>query len=361
MSHDVVLETRGPIGLVTLERPRALNALDLGMIRAIHPQLDAWAREPSVKAVVIRGAGGKAFCAGGDVRAVAASLDAPVPEGQSPLAREYFQGEYALNHRIHHFEKPFIALVDGISMGGGLGLSMHGSHRVVTERLMFSMPETAIGFFPDVGGGWFLPRFPGAMGTYLGLTGTRANAADAMWLGYGTHHVEHSRLEALLEALVSADWSTGKAHDVTTRLLASFATDAGPAPLRAHQAGVDRCFAADRVEDILSALAAEGSEWAEATRATLARMSPTSLKVTLRQLRVCRPLPYDEVVRIEYRLSQTLTVLPDFREGIRAVLVDKDQRPRWNPATLAEVRDADVEACFASRGEDEFVPSPARP
>ncbi|ADO72100.1 enoyl-CoA hydratase/isomerase family protein [Stigmatella aurantiaca] len=359
MSHDVLLETRGPIGLVTLDRPRALNALDLGMIRRIHPQLEAWAREPAVKAVVIRGAGGKAFCAGGDVRAVAASLGTPVPEGQSPLVRDYFQGEYGLNHRIHHFGKPYIAFVDGISMGGGLGLSFHGSHRVVTERLTFSMPETAIGFFPDVGGGWFLPRFPGEMGAYLGLTGTRANAADAMWLGYGTHHVEHSRLDAVLEALVSADWSTGSAQDVTTRLLASFATDAGPAPLRAHQPAVDRCFAADRVEDILTALSAEGTEWAEATRATLARMSPTSLKVTLRQLRTCRALSYDEVVRVEYRLSQALTERPDFREGIRAVLVDKDQRPRWSPATLAEVRDADVEACFAPRADDAFLPSPA--
>jgi enoyl-CoA hydratase len=352
MSNDVQLETRGPIGLVTLDRVRALNALSLEMIRAIRPQLEAWARTPEVKAVVICGAGGKAFCAGGDVRAVAFSMGKPVPEGEEPLSRAYFYEEYALNHRIHHYEKPFIALVDGISMGGGLGLSIHGSHRVVTERLVFSMPETAIGFFPDVGGGWFLPRFPGEVGTYLALTGVRSTAADAMWVGYGTHHVEHTRLDALLEALVAADWSRGAPREVATQVLSSFASDAGLAQLRSQQESIDRCFKADRVEDILSALAAEGTEWAETTRATLARMSPTSLKVTLRQLRVCRSLPYTEVAAVEYRLSQHTTALPDFREGIRAVLVDKDQRPRWDPATLAEVRDEVVEACFAPLSEE---------
>jgi enoyl-CoA hydratase len=355
MSNDVHLETRGPIGLVTLDRPRALNALGLDMIRAIHPQLDAWARTPEVKAVVIRGAGGKAFCAGGDVRTVAQSMAAPVPDGQEPLARAYFRAEYALDSRIHHSEKPYLALVDGISMGGGLGLSIHGSHRVVTERLMFSMPETAIGFFPDVGGGWFLPRFPGEVGTYMALTGARGTAADAMWVGYGTQHVEHSRLDALLEALVTADWGTGTPHEVTTRLLSSFATDAGPAPLRAYQQAIDRCFAADRVEDILAALEAEGTEWAKATQATLARMSPTSLKVTLRQLRRCRSLPYKEVVALEYRLSQSVTAHPDFREGIRAVLVDKDQRPRWSPPTLADVREEEVETLFAPLKDAEWT------
>lgn len=358
MSNDVLLETRGPLGLVTLDRRKALNALDLAMIRAIHPQLAGWARDPEVKAVVIRGAGGKAFCAGGDVRAVAASLGGPVAEGQEPLARAYFREEYALNHLIHHYAKPFIALVDGISMGGGLGLSIHGSHRVVTERLQFAMPEVAIGLFPDVGGGWFLPRFPGETGTYLALTGAHANAADAMWVGYGTHHVEHARLDAVLDELAATDWGAGDPHEVATRRLASFATDAGAAPLSAHQAAIDRCFAADRVEDILAALAAlaaegasEEAEWAETTRATLGRMSPTSLKVTLRQLRQCRALTYDEVVTIEYRLSQALTARPDFREGIRAVLVDKDRRPRWAPATLAEVRDDEVEVCFAASRE----------
>jgi enoyl-CoA hydratase len=355
MNSDVLLETRGPVGLVTLNRPKALNALDLGMIRALHPALEAWAREPAVKAVVIRGAGGRAFCAGGDVRAVAASMGSPPPEGQEPLASAFFREEYRLNHLIHHYPKPYVALVDGISMGGGLGLSVHGSHRVVTERLVLAMPETAIGLFPDVGGGWFLPRFPGEAGTYLGLTGARCGAADAMWLGYGTQHVPHDRLDAVVDAFAAADWSGEPAHDVATRVLSDFTTSPLESPLREHARAIDRCFGKDRVEEILAALEAEGTQWAEETRATLGRMSPTSLKVTLRQLRLCRGRPYDEVATVEYRLSQHVTALPDFREGIRAVLVDKDNRAKWNPSTLAEVRDADVEACFAPLGDRELV------
>ena len=361
MNPDVLLETRGPLGLVTLNRPKALNALDLGMIRALHPALEAWAREPSVKAVVVRGAGGRAFCAGGDVRAVAASLGTPPPEGEEPLSQAFFRAEYRLNHLIHHFPKPYVALVDGICMGGGLGLSAHGSHRVVTGKLVLAMPETGIGLFPDVGGGWFLPRMPGESGTYLGLTGARADAADALWLGYATRHVPAERLDALVEALGAADWSTSEARDVVDGVLSRFATDPGPSSLRTHAEAIARCFAKDRVEDLLAALEAEGTPWAEQTRATLGRMSPTSLKVTLRQLRRCRGRPYDEVVAVEYRLSQHVTALPDFREGIRAVLVDKDQKPRWNPPTLAQVREEDVAACFAPLGEADWVPSaPAR-
>jgi enoyl-CoA hydratase len=356
MSQDVLLETRGPIGLITLNRSQALNALSLEMIRAIHRQMTAWATDPSVRAVVIRGAGGKAFCAGGDVRAVATSLGQPVAEGQQPLSRSYFHEEYGLNRLIHYYDKPYLAFLDGISMGGGLGLSRHGSHRIVTDRLVFSMPETAIGFFPDVGGGWFLPRFPGQVGTYLALTGARGNAADAQWCGYATHYVDPSRLDGLLDALVRADWTQAPLHAVATQIVASFCTQAGPAPLSVHREAIDRCFAKERVEDILAALAAEGTEWAETTRATLGKMSPTSLKVTLRQLRKCRSLTYDEILAIEFRLSQRLCLLPDFREGIRALLVDKDRNPRWSPATLAEVRDDVVESYFAPLEGGEWAP-----
>ena len=197
MSSSVRSEQRGPLGLLTLDRPRALHALDLEMIHSLRAQLDAWAEDPRIHAVVIRGAGERAFCAGGDVRAVATT---PEPASGEPLRRAFFRDEYRLNHRIHHYPKPFIALVDGICMGGGLGISIHGSHRVVGERLVLAMPETAIGFFPDVGGGWFLPRFPGEAGTYLALTGARASAADALWLGYATHHVPASHFDALTDA-----------------------------------------------------------------------------------------------------------------------------------------------------------------
>ncbi|NRD66663.1 enoyl-CoA hydratase/isomerase family protein [Corallococcus exiguus] len=349
MSEDVLLETRGAVGLVTLNRPKALNALSLEMCRALHPQLDAWAADPSVKAVVISGAGGRAFCAGGDVRAVASS----VARSDMSLSREFFRAEYALNHRIHHFPKPFIAWVDGICMGGGLGLSAHGAFRVVTEKLVLAMPETAIGIFPDVGGGWFLPRFPGEAGTYLGLTGARCDAADALWLGYATHRVESSRLEDVVGALAAADWS-GPGREVAARVLKGFHQDAGVSGLASRAEVIDRCFQGSRVEDILAALEREGTAWAEETRATLPRMSPTSLRVTLRQLRIGRGQDYDATARMEYRLSQALTQRPDFQEGIRAVLVDKDQKPRWSPATLAEVTDSEVEACFAPRPGDEL-------
>ncbi|MBU8898198.1 enoyl-CoA hydratase/isomerase family protein [Corallococcus sp. H22C18031201] len=359
MSEDVLLETRGPVGLVTLNRPQALNALNLGMCRAMDPQLRAWADDDRVRAVVIRGAGGRAFCAGGDVRAVAASLSGPATVGSEPLSRAFFRAEYALNHLIHHYPKPFIALVDGVCMGGGLGLSAHGAFRVVTERLMLSMPETAIGLFPDVGGGWFLPRFPGEMGTYLGLTGARCDAADARWLGYATHQIAASRLEDVLAALVDADWQ-GAAMDVVARVLAGSAADSGVSPLRARVEDIARCFSADRVEDILRALEAERSEWAEQTRATLMRMCPMSLKVTLRQLRMGRGGDYDAMVPVEYRLSQALTARADFREGIRAVLVDKDQKPRWSPASLDAVSEDAVDACFAQNPSDSFAPAAVR-
>jgi enoyl-CoA hydratase len=360
MNPDVLLETRGPLGLVTLNRPRALNALDLGMIRALHPQLDAWAADPAIRAVVIQGAGDRAFCAGGDVRAVALSLDAPDAAAEGHLSRAFFREEYALNHRIHHFPKPFIALVDGICMGGGLGLSAHGSHRVVTDRLALAMPETAIGLFPDVGGGWFLPRFPGEAGTYLGLTGARCAAADALWLGFATHHVPHPQLSAVRDALAAADWSAEAPHAVATRVLAGFHVDPGPAPLRELHPAIDRCFAAHRVEDILAALEGEDSPWSDTTWTALERMSPSSLKVTLRQLRHCASLPYEEVVAVEYRLVRRLTARPDFREGIRAVLIDKDHRPHWKPPTLAEVHDADVEACFEPLGPEDLLLPPPR-
>lgn len=356
MTADVLLQTRGSLGMVTLNRPKALNALDVGMIRALRPVLETWAGERSVKAVVVRGAGGRAFCAGGDVRAVAASLGTSPPEGQEPLSRAFFREEYGLNHLIHHFPKPYVSLVDGICMGGGLGLSVHGSHRVVTERLVLAMPETGIGLIPDVGGGWFLPRFPGEAGTYLGLTGARCGAADARWLGYATQQVSAERLDAVVEALGAADWGTGPAHEVATRVLEGFASEAGPSGLSAHAEEINRCFGQDTVEGILAALEAEGTPWAEETRTTLGRMSPTSLKVTLRQLRRCRGRPYDEVVGVEYRLSQHCTARPDFREGIRAVLVDKDHAPRWNPPTLEAVTDADVEACFGPVAEGDWVP-----
>lgn len=354
---EILIERSGPLGIVTLNRPGALNALNLAMIRAFDPQLAAWAADPEVRAVVVRGAGDRAFCAGGDVRAVwqaGREAKAAGADRVTGLPADFFREEYVLNHRIHFFPKPYVALVDGISMGGGIGLSVHGSHRVVTERTMAAMPETGIGLFPDVGGGWFLPRFPGETGTYLALTGARAKAADCRYLGYGTHYVPSDRIDALVAALAEADLS-GDAGVAVDRVLDRFAADAGPAPLAELRPAIDRCFAFDSVEEIVEALAREDGAWAAETRETLASRSPTSMKVTLAQLRRGRTMRYDDIVTMEYRLSQACMAGHDFYEGIRALLVDKDRNPRWNPPTLRGVLGADVERHFQPLGDRDLV------
>lgn len=346
-TQDIRFEVAGPLGIVTLDRPKALNALTLPMIRAFDPVLAEWERDPAVRAVVIRGAGDRAFCAGGDVRAVYDDGKAMKEgTGDGALTRDFFREEYRLNRRIHRFHKPYVALLDGITMGGGVGLSVHGSHRVATEKTLFAMPETAIGLFPDVGGSWFLPRCPGETGAYVALTGTRLHAADVLYLGIGTHRVPSERLDALVGELAGADWS-GEARAVVDGVVARHALAPEPAPLAQRREEIDRCFAFDTVEGILEALEAEGTEWAATTLKTLSRMSPSSLKVSLRQIRLGKGLDFDEAMKMEYRLSQACMRGNDFYEGIRALLVDKDKSPKWRPAELAAVGPADVERYFA--------------
>lgn len=357
---QVSLLTAGPIGIINLSRPKALNALTLPMIRAIEPQLRVWAGDPTIKAVVIQGEGGKAFCAGGDVLAIYdAGLSGRHDSDPNSLTVEFFREEYTLNHLIHRFPKPFIALADGICMGGGVGLSAHGSYRVVTERTLFAMPETGIGLFPDVGGGWFLARFPGQMGVYLGLTGARCKAAECMYLGYATHFVPRERIVAIPEALVDAEWPAGgnrRALDkVVGGVLARFAGDPGPSPLAVLQKTVDRCFGHDTVEAIMAALEAEGTDWARDVRATMAGHSPTALKVALHQILLGARMTYEDVVTMEYRLSQGAMAGHDFYEGIRALLVDKDKSPQWRPARLSEVSQEAVDAFFAPLGDRDLV------
>src|SRR5271170_434718 len=254
-SDDVLIERRagraGAVLHIELNRPRALNALTMGMIRRIDPALAAAAADPAIACVVITGAGDRAFCAGGDVRAIAESL----PDKSSSLAQDFFREEYVLNRRIHRFPKPYIALIDGVSMGGGFGVSVHGSHRIATERLTFAMPETTIGLFPDVGGTWFLTRCPGEIGTYLALTGRRVKRADARYCGYATHAVPSASLASLRDQLFAAAPRDGAA---VAALVAPFAAPPEPPPLAEHRATIDRCFAGDTVEAILLALARDG-------------------------------------------------------------------------------------------------------
>ena len=345
---DVLFEEIGAVGRVTLNRPKALNALTLGMARALDARLAAWAAGEAVRAVVIEGAGERVFCAGGDVRALYDSMLAG-----DRYAAEFYRDEYVLDHRIFTLSMPYVALIDGVVMGGGVGVSVHGSHRVVSEHALFAMPETGIGLFPDVGGSHFLPRLPGALGMYLALTGARLRTADALYCGVATHHVPRVRLGALIDALGHADLA-GDAHAAIDAVLAEFAEDAGNAPLAAHREAIDRCFSAPSVEDIVAWLGDDGGEWATKTLATLGTKSPVSLKVTHRQLREGAKLGFADAMRMEYRLSQRFCAGHDFREGVRAVVIDKDNAPRWRPAALADVSDADVDAYFAPLGDREL-------
>jgi enoyl-CoA hydratase/carnithine racemase len=354
-ADEIQLHRADGIATLTINRPQALNALTLENYRRFAPALAGWAEDPGVRAVVLRGAGGRAFCAGGDVRAVYEAGRGIA--GDRSLTAVFFREEYRLIREIHRFPKPYIAIVDGITMGGGAGISINGAYRIATERTLFAMPETGIGLFPDVGATRFLNRCPGRIGRYLGLNGARLGAADALYCGFATHFVGQDRIGALLFALAGIAWRKGREFDQVAAQLAEFAADPGPAPLAALRPAIDRCFSADAIEPILDALAAasgDTAEWAAATRAGLLKKSPTSLKVTLRQLIDGCRFDLEEALVLEYRLTQHFMRAPDFYEGVRAVLIDKDHQPRWQPATLADVADAVVESYFAPLGDGEL-------
>lgn len=336
---EISFKRAGTGAFVAFTRPQALNALTLAMIRAYAPTLAEWSKDPGVRQIVQWGEGGKSFCAGGDVRAVCeAGLAAKKGGKADPLVRDFFFEEYRLNRQLARFPKPIVSLIDGICMGGGVGLSVHGRYRVATEKTLFAMPESAIGLFPDVGGSYFLPRLPGRMGVFLGLTGERLKAADLLHLGIATHHVESAKLAELAKALES---------EAAEAALPRFHSDPGPAPIRAHAAGIDACFGAPSVEGILANLDKDGSEWAAKLAARLRKMSPTSLKISLRQLEKGASLSIEDALRMEFRMVMRCMAADDFYEGIRAVLIDKDHAPKWNPAGLAEVSDAAVARYFA--------------
>ena len=354
-TEEVLFERRGAVGFITLNRPKSLNALTLDMIRAIDPQLAAWEEDPEIAVAVIRGEGERSFCSGGDVLAVwksgQAAKETGVIEG---LATDFFYEEYRLNRRIHRFSKPYVALIDGITMGGGVGLSVHGTFRVATERTRVAMPECAIGLFPDVGGSYFLPKLRGEIGRYLALTGARLKAADSLYCGIADAYVESSDLPALETALIGANWSDD-AEAVARSVIDGFSTDPGEAPLRAQQAQIDRTFGAASVEAIVTALQAEEGEWAQETVKTLLSRSPTSMKVALEQLRRGRELDFDAAMVMEYRMSQAFMGGHDFFEGVRSVLLDRDHAPKWSPATLNEVSDALVAQYFEAQGSRELT------
>jgi enoyl-CoA hydratase len=355
---EILVGQEGSLATLIINRPRALNALTLDNYRHIGPTMRAWAADPSVHAVAVRGAGDRAFCAGGDVRAV---YEAGLGIGDDPeLTTVFFREEYELIRCIHRFPKPYIAIIDGITMGGGAGISVNGGYRIATERTLFAMPETGIGLFPDVGATHFLNRCPGHIGRYLGLTGARLHAADTLYCGLATQFVPHERIAGLIAALGGLIWEAGGEQRQIDALLGHFAADPGAAPLAALRPSIDRCFAGGSVEEILDALVAEAragggrAAWAAETRAGLLTKSPTSLKITLHQLTIGTGYDLDAALALEYRLTQQVMARHDFYEGVRAVLIDKDQQPRWQPATLAEVTDDMVDAYFAPIGNREL-------
>jgi enoyl-CoA hydratase len=327
MSKEINFEEKSGLGIITLTRPDVLNALSCEMCHLLDEKLKIWQDNSSIKAVIIKGAGNKAFCAGGDVRAI-------VEQGSenNSIAKEFFATEYRMNARIFHFEKPFIALLDGIVMGGGVGVSIHGSHRIITENTLFAMPESAIGLIPDVGGSYFLPRMPGAL---------------------GTAYMRSDKLNDFVIALADGEI---KSHDDVDAILAEFADDPGSASLDEFRDLIDAAFGENTIEDIFEHLSIIDHNWARETHAVLSKMSPISLKVILEQIQRGAKLKFDDCMIMEYRIVSTISSYDsDFYEGVRAVLIDKDHNPKWVPGSSAEVSNEMVLAHFEMPVEGDLV------
>ncbi|XP_071152505.1 3-hydroxyisobutyryl-CoA hydrolase, mitochondrial-like isoform X1 [Mytilus edulis] len=348
-SDEVLFQKIDTKGVITLNRPKALNALNLSMIRKIFPVLTEWENDPKTKMVIIKGAGDKAFCAGGDVRAVTEA-----GKVGDRLSQDFFKEEYILNNKIGTYEIPYIALINGITMGGGVGLSVHGAFRVASEKTVFAMPETAIGLFPDVGGGHFLPRLGGKLGIYLALTGFRLKGRDVHKAGVATHFVQDNKIEELEKSLLEM-------HDPTAQdihhVLDKFQKNSTDIPdkdfiLAKDMEKINRLFDGKTMEEIYQNLEKDGSEWATTQLNTLKKMSPTSMKVTLRQLLDGETMTLQDCLVMEYRISQRCIEDQDFYEGVRAVLVDKDQSPQWKPAVIEGVTPQRVEWYFSPLPEE---------
>jgi enoyl-CoA hydratase/carnithine racemase len=349
---EILFEIKDGLGLMILNRPKALNALSYGMILEMEKVMPKWEADPAVKAVVLRGAGDRAFCAGGDVTNLyRESRENPT----GTLRRDFFRDEYIVNRRIYRYAKPWISLIDGIDMGGGVGLSVHGSHSVASEKFLFAMPETTIGLFPDVGGGYFLTRLQGALGAFLALTSHRLKIADGVWAGIVDAHVPSARMNDLQAALGAADLSGPDANRKADAVIAGFTADAGMPTLPAMMPDIDRCFSAESVAEIVAKLRKQGGEWADRQLAALLKLSPLAMAITLEQLRRCANRSFEDSMTIEYRMSQgAMRPDHDFFEGVRALLIDKDQKPKWNPPTIDGVTPAMVEAHFKPVSNDLF-------
>ncbi len=352
MTDDVLIRTNGPIGHISLNRPKAIHALTLPMCHAMSAALSEWAADETIKAVILDHAEGRGFCAGGDI---AFLRDSALNDG-GVSGRKFFHDEYQLNHQMFTYAKPIVAFMDGITMGGGVGISQPAKFRVATENTRFAMPETGIGLFPDVGGGWYLSRLGQRLGQFLALTGARLDGAECLWTGLATHYVPHEMLEDI----------KARIHDRPERIAGILAEPVGTPPKARIEANADKIakhFASDRYEDILASLEAAadaGDDWATKERDTLGTKSPQTCKVALRQLATSAKLAdFADNMRMEYRIASRVLTRPDFAEGVRAVIVDKTGDPKWNPASAEEVTDDLLDAIFAPLPEgEEWAPLP---
>ncbi len=342
MTNDVLISTDVRVGRIALNRPKAIHALNLAMCEAMIDALVKWQGDAAVEAVIIDHSEGRGFCAGGDIRMLAES---GAKDGKE--ARAFFHTEYRLNHLLFTYPKPVVAFMDGITMGGGVGISQPAKYRVATEHTRFAMPETGIGLFPDVGGGWYLPRLEGRVGAYLALTGARLDGAECLALGLATHYLPSEKLaEAKARIAVDPDRIGG--------ILGELSVTAPPAAITQHIERINRLFASDTYEDILGALEADGGAWAEKELATLHGKSPQTCKVALRQLQEGGEMhDFAEQMRQEYAIGSRVVQMHDFIEGVRALIVDKDNSPKWDPPTPEAVTDEWIDAIFAPLPESE--------
>ncbi|QCB43883.1 enoyl-CoA hydratase/isomerase family protein [Sphingomonas sp. PAMC26645] len=342
MTDDLIVESEGPVGRIRLNRPKALHALTLAMCEGVLEALEAWRGDAAVEAIVVDHAEGRGFCAGGDIRMLAASGATDGVE-----ARAFFHAEYRMNHRLFTYAKPIVAFMDGITMGGGVGLALPCRFRVATENTKFAMPETGIGLFPDVGGGWYLSRLPGRIGQYLALTGHRLDGAECLALGLATHFLAGDTLDTAKAGIAETPQNIAGVLD-------GLAVPAPDAKILAWKDDIDRLFASDVLEDIYAALEADGGEWAAQTLATLKTKSPQTMKVSLRLLHEGAAMAsFADEMRQEYAVGAQVVQRHDFIEGVRAVIVDKDNAPRWDPATPEDVTDHVIDQIFAPLPEHE--------
>ena len=348
MTDDVLINVEEGVGRIRLNRPKAIHALTTRMCEAISDALLQWRADPAVHAVIIDHAEGRGFCAGGDVVMLWRSGG-----GDAEEAKRFFFAEYRLNHLLFTYPKPTVAIMDGITMGGGVGISLPCKYRIATENTRFAMPETSIGLFPDVGGGWYLPRLPGRVGEFMALTGARLDGAECQYLGLATNYVPQAALPDLIERIARSPDRIGGG-------IGAIAVTPPEAKIADNLPAITRCFASNRLEEVCAALDADESEWAKTELDTLRTKSPLSCKVSLRLMEEgASRASFEDEMRAEYALASRVVRTHDFREGVRALLIDKDNEPKWDPATPEEVDDEMLDVLFAPlHGHEAWTPFP---